>query len=471
MNNDARVKKSVVFLIWGESTKNFYKPLTDWYVEQGHDVSYLWYRNWSISKLRAANPDVVYFWNGEYDWLYETKRWCEEKRIEYYSVEIGWFPQTDSIYVDHHGTNGRCSLHFDDLGWLECADYTRLEQKRLGYLEGVNKWSGGYVLVPLQLTDDTTMQYWSPVKGNVAVVNMARRMFPDRKIIVRRHPKDRRNSYSELNIDWAEGETKSIEDMIMGAELVWGMNSTTLSEAALMGKPVIAAGKSFLNIGQDRNQALAAMVAREIPMNTVDLSPWMRPGRGLDHLNNHKLTQKDSTRHLGGHCGKTHVDNGVLSFFKDQLGCDSMVDVGCGPGGQVDLAESLGYDSVVGVDGDVSLLKRKSDIVIHDFTVAPLHLGGSFDLGWSCEFLEHVRECYMDNYMAVFERCKYVAVTYAPKGKRGHHHVNCRDEKYWVGMFESRGFVFEKELTSECRQASTMKRDFFRDTGLVFSQP
>ena len=36
--------------------------------------------------------------------------------------------------------------------------------------------------------------------------------------------------------------------------------------------------------------------------------------------------------HLGGHMGITHVDKGILKYFKTK-GCKTYLDIGCGPGG------------------------------------------------------------------------------------------------------------------------------------------
>ena len=39
--------------------------------------------------------------------------------------------------------------------------------------------------------------------------------------------------------------------------------------------------------------------------------------------------------HLGGHFNRTHVDEGVLLLARSQLGVETLLDVGCGPGGMV----------------------------------------------------------------------------------------------------------------------------------------
>ena len=51
---------------------------------------------------------------------------------------------------------------------------------------------------------------------------------------------------------------------------------------------------------------------------------------------------KDLPAHLGGHDNETHLDNGVLDYMISKYKIESYVDVGCGPGGMVELAASKG---------------------------------------------------------------------------------------------------------------------------------
>ena len=134
-------------------------------------------------------------------------------------------------------------------------------------------------------------------------------------------------------------------------------------------------------------------------------------------------------KHLGGHQNVTHIDSGILSFFKNKYNCQSLLDIGCGPRGQIELAIKLGYLSAVGVDGDPAV--KGDNVVIHDFTKGSYAPKTTFDLGWSCEFLEHVEEKYINNFMPCFKKCKIVALTHAPPNAPGYHHVNCQSNEYW----------------------------------------
>ena len=183
--------------------------------------------------------------------------------------------------------------------------------------------------------------------------------------------------------------------------------------------------------------------------------------------------------HLGGHLNKTHVDEGALIFLKDVFGVRTMLDIGCGPGGMVELALKHGIRAV-GVDGDASVIRlneKYRDVpgilplqVVHDYTLGPLpmDIGEEFDLAWSVEFLEHVEERFQENYMESFCRAKVVAMTHALPGAPGYHHVNCQPEQYWIDVFGRYGFDYLADETKVLRKRSTMVKNFMRNTGKIF---
>jgi hypothetical protein len=172
--------------------------------------------------------------------------------------------------------------------------------------------------------------------------------------------------------------------------------------------------------------------------------------------------------HLGGHENETHIDEGALDYLINRFGIKSYLDIGCGPGGMVELAHSKGLKSL-GIDGDFTLTRPDSSrYVLHDFTVGPAPVEGLWDLGWSCEFLEHVSEQYMDNYMDAFVKCKRIVVTHAFPGQGGHHHVNEQDPNYWFQQFGKRGFLLDMVTTDRIRTASTMAERYIRVSGMVF---
>lgn len=178
--------------------------------------------------------------------------------------------------------------------------------------------------------------------------------------------------------------------------------------------------------------------------------------------------------HLGGHLGKTHVDQGVLEYFRDVHKCKSMVDIGCGVGGQSYLAEILGYKPVIGVDGDFTIIRGKDQCInffTHDYNDGPFKIPYGVDLAWSCEFVEHVKPEYIDNYMQTFKAAKFVAMTFHPPSKRVNKwHFNEQLEPYWIDVFRNYGFIHAPDFQHDARIRSTMRKPFFKNTGLVFVQ-
>lgn len=174
-------------------------------------------------------------------------------------------------------------------------------------------------------------------------------------------------------------------------------------------------------------------------------------------------------KHLGGHFKRTHIDEGLLLFAKNNLNIKSMLDIGCGIGEQVELGNRMGINSI-GVDGDFTIKRKNEDwFLTHDFTKGKLNLINKFDMIWCCEFVEHVQDKYLDNYMTLMTSGKYIFLTHAKPNKPGHHHVNCQNPEYWINIFNKYYFSFNKELTILSKQYSTMKREFWKNSGMIFT--
>ena len=177
--------------------------------------------------------------------------------------------------------------------------------------------------------------------------------------------------------------------------------------------------------------------------------------------------------HLGGHLNRTNIDVGALEWLLDTFSPKSFLDIGCGPGGMVQEASNQGLHAR-GIDGDPSV--AQSFTTLHDFAESPIDMDSQqFDIGWSVEFIEHVYEKYIDNYMPAFQACKLLVVTYAPPGTPGHHHVNLQREDYWILKFAEYGFKFDDAHTLSLRNASTMnlnkkseEKRFVQKRGMVF---
>ena len=87
---------------------------------------------------------------------------------------------------------------------------------------------------------------------------------------------------------------------------------------------------------------------------------------------------------------------------------------------------------------------------------------------------------YVSNYMPLFKLDKLAVVTAAPPGWPGHHHVNCREESYWIDVFKDYGLYYDDALTGQFKTISKMnpenkgyrygdRKNFFLRAGLVFT--
>jgi GT2 family glycosyltransferase/GR25 family glycosyltransferase involved in LPS biosynthesis len=135
-------------------------------------------------------------------------------------------------------------------------------------------------------------------------------------------------------------------------------------------------------------------------------------------------------------------------------GIRSVLDVGCGRGYSALYFKSLGCD-IKGIDGSQEAQATNllgEDFVLADYAVAPSSIQTEFDLVWSCEFVEHVEERFMKNYLRDFRRGRFLAMTFAGPGQPGHHHVNCRPAEYWIRIMYSQGFDYLPEETAELRE-------------------
>lgn len=184
--------------------------------------------------------------------------------------------------------------------------------------------------------------------------------------------------------------------------------------------------------------------------------------------------------HLGGYIQGGHHSTfcpNLWSWIVRKYRIQSVLDVGCGEGHSTKFFRDLGCD-VLGVDGcqkaiDDSVIP--DHMVKHDFCDGPFLPGRSFDLIWSCEFLEHVEPRYVGNILDTF-RCatKLALVTHALPQQPGHHHVNCKRSSYWIDLFGRIGLVCNVGLTLRSRWAAfqdSQARNFYSRTGLAFVNP
>lgn len=161
--------------------------------------------------------------------------------------------------------------------------------------------------------------------------------------------------------------------------------------------------------------------------------------------------------HLGGFIIEsdpaTYMPN-LWEYICKKINPSSIIDIGCGMGYAIEIFLKYCND-VTGIDGSKYVIENsnyKKNIILHDFTTNKFELNKTCDFVWSCEFLEHVEEKYMENYFTIFENSKYAAITYAGIGQSGHHHVNCKEADYWIDVFKKHGLNYCEKSTKALRE-------------------
>jgi SAM-dependent methyltransferase len=174
-----------------------------------------------------------------------------------------------------------------------------------------------------------------------------------------------------------------------------------------------------------------------------------------------------------GHLGGCNVDGDpgtecpkMWKYIVDKYNIKSVLDIGCGFGYHLKYFKDFLGLEVQGVEGskiarDVSFFPEK--ILAHDYTTGPSDLTGSFDLCWSVEFVEHVDELGVHNFMKDFDKSKCVIMTHALPGQSGHNHVNCQPFTYWKQIFSEYGFIFDEDETNKIRKIAMEDFNDFRN--------
>lgn len=188
-----------------------------------------------------------------------------------------------------------------------------------------------------------------------------------------------------------------------------------------------------------------------------------------------KIFPNQPQNHLGGF----NIDGDLWTYeieliksIVNEFNIKSVMDIGCGMGYQLDyIIDDLGLTLSVGIEGHPYAVEnnlQKNNVILHDYSTGPcIKISDKeYDLAWSSEFLEHIKEEDLPNVIHSFSRCKYIMFTCAVPGQGGHHHVNCQFSNYWIQLLEKFGFNYMKETTEKYRELA--KYPYFKTTGLIF---
>lgn len=193
-----------------------------------------------------------------------------------------------------------------------------------------------------------------------------------------------------------------------------------------------------------------------------------------DSLTLAEVPPEEDEQHLGG-----NVPGGdALTFYPElwrwlveRFSVRTVLDIGCGEGHALAEFEKDGARAI-GIEGhkaNVSEAVNKGlKCILHDFTKGVAPLLEEFDLGWCCEFVEHVEEQFVENILTAFRQCRIIAMTHAQPGQGGHHHVNCQPANYWIDKLARIGFSLLPQETESARKF--YPNTYWAWTGMIFER-
>lgn len=180
--------------------------------------------------------------------------------------------------------------------------------------------------------------------------------------------------------------------------------------------------------------------------------------------------------HLGG-CypegdgNTTMVD--VWGYLLVRHEVKSVLDVGAGYGHALQWFATHGLCQIKGIEGWPEAVEKSlvpGHVILHDFTTGPAPIAQPFDLCWCAEFVEHVAEEFIPNYMKAFQLCRHLVMTHGEPGQAGHHHVNCQSDGYWVAQMAAYGFDFNMDETKLLRRTDRWRAPWGRRSLMSFSR-
>jgi SAM-dependent methyltransferase len=164
----------------------------------------------------------------------------------------------------------------------------------------------------------------------------------------------------------------------------------------------------------------------------------------------------------------------VWGYLTVKYQVKSLLDLGCGFGHTMRWFGEM-LVGVRGVEGWEEAIRGHLTpglVTQHDYRAGPAPLGDqTYDLCWSAEFVEHVDEEFIPNYVADMKRASIIVLTHGEPGQNGHHHVTLKDDQWWVEKLGSFGLIHDPAETALLRLTDRWGAGWGRRTLMLFRNP
>ena len=137
--------------------------------------------------------------------------------------------------------------------------------------------------------------------------------------------------------------------------------------------------------------------------------------------------------------------NQILKILFQYYHPNKIIDVGCGSGSWLRVAQELGAESITGIDGlwlkKEMLLSNKIELISHDLEI-PFPDLGIYDLVISLEVAEHLTKNRAESFIKdLCNLSKVILFSAAIPGQGGDHHINEQWQSYWNGLFRDNNYL------------------------------
>jgi SAM-dependent methyltransferase len=150
-------------------------------------------------------------------------------------------------------------------------------------------------------------------------------------------------------------------------------------------------------------------------------------------------TQLQNDRDTNAHSART-----ILEIAAQYFSAKSMLDVGCGLGTWLAVAQQMGIE-VAGVEGpwcEIDKLEVDRGLVKITDLEKPIELGRRFDFAVCLEVGEHLSPNAAPHLVdSLVRHSDLILFSAAIPFQGGHHHVNEKFLNYWLDLFAQQGFI------------------------------
>lgn len=155
----------------------------------------------------------------------------------------------------------------------------------------------------------------------------------------------------------------------------------------------------------------------------------------------------------------------------------NLFDFGCGKGAYCRYFEDIGFENVIGIDGQFYEGHENMVFIAHDLTkdIRLININHeNFGKGnvICLEVGEHIPEEYLETFLdnITFYCDNYLILSWAVPGQEGIGHVSCRPNEWVISEMNKRGFNYKAAETKIIRSVPEGYVNYFKNTLMIFKK-